>query len=46
MAHASQLHTDMPLCWHAWRIQPQRVERMGAALVEAAHGVPPLAEED
>ncbi|MFC5461402.1 LysR family transcriptional regulator ArgP [Massilia niabensis] len=36
---APQLHTDVPLYWHAWRIQPQRVERMGAALVKAAHGV-------
>jgi LysR family transcriptional regulator (chromosome initiation inhibitor) len=27
---------DVPLFWHAWRIQPPRLERMGAALVKAA----------
>ena len=44
---APQLFIDVPLYWHAWRIQPQRVERMGAALVEAAQGVLlPLAGED
>jgi LysR family transcriptional regulator (chromosome initiation inhibitor) len=26
----------VPLYWHAWRIQPARLERMGAALVKAA----------
>lgn len=36
---APQLYSDVPLYWHAWRIQPQRVERMGAALVRAAHEV-------
>jgi LysR family transcriptional regulator (chromosome initiation inhibitor) len=36
---APRLYADVPLYWHAWRIQPQRVERMGAALVKAAHGV-------
>jgi len=34
-----QLHVDVPLYWHAWRIQPPRIERMGAALVEAARAV-------
>ncbi|MDN4037115.1 LysR family transcriptional regulator ArgP [Massilia sp. YIM B02443] len=34
-----QLHVDVPLYWHAWRIQPPRLERMGAALVKAAHAV-------
>ena len=36
---APELFIDVPLYWHAWRIQPARVERMGAALVKAAHGV-------
>jgi LysR family transcriptional regulator (chromosome initiation inhibitor) len=36
---APQRYIDVPLYWHAWRIQPQRVERMGAALVKAAHAV-------
>ncbi|RYE95692.1 MAG: ArgP/LysG family DNA-binding transcriptional regulator, partial [Oxalobacteraceae bacterium] len=27
---------DVPLYWHAWRIQPPRLERMGAALLKAA----------
>jgi LysR family transcriptional regulator (chromosome initiation inhibitor) len=36
---APALPVDVPLYWHAWRIQPQRVERMGAALVKAAHAV-------
>lgn len=36
---APRLYIDVPLYWHAWRIQPQRVERMGAALVEAAQAV-------
>jgi len=30
---------DVPLYWHAWRIQPPRLERMGTALVKAARGV-------
>jgi len=34
-----QLHVDVPLYWHAWRIQPPRIERMGAALVRAARAV-------
>ena len=34
-----QLHVDVPLYWHAWRIQPPRLERMGAALVKAARAV-------
>jgi LysR family transcriptional regulator (chromosome initiation inhibitor) len=33
------LHVDVPLYWHAWRIQPLRLERMGAALVKAAREV-------
>lgn len=33
------LHVDVPLHWHAWRIQPPRLERMGAALVAAARKV-------
>jgi len=33
------LHVDVPLFWHAWRIQPPRLERMGAALVKAARAV-------
>lgn len=32
-------YLDVPLYWHAWRIQPPRLERMGAALVKAARGV-------
>ena len=35
---APDLHVDVPLYWHAWRIQPARLERMGAALVKAARG--------
>ncbi|GAB3464981.1 HTH-type transcriptional regulator ArgP [Massilia terrae] len=34
-----KLHVDVPLYWHAWRIQPARLERMGAALVKAAREV-------
>lgn len=30
---------DVPLYWHAWRIQPPRLERMGAALLKAAQAV-------
>jgi LysR family transcriptional regulator (chromosome initiation inhibitor) len=33
------LHLDVPLYWHAWRIQPPRLERMGAALVKGAREV-------
>ena len=36
---APALAHDVPLYWHAWRIQPPRLERMGAALVKAARGV-------
>jgi LysR family transcriptional regulator (chromosome initiation inhibitor) len=36
---APNLHLDVPLYWHAWRIQPARLERMGAALVKAARAV-------
>lgn len=36
---APELHLDVPLYWHAWRIQPARLERMGAALVKAAREV-------
>ncbi len=35
---APDLHVDVPLYWHACRIQPARLERMGAALVKAARG--------
>lgn len=33
---APGLHADVPLYWHAWRIQPARLERLGAALIKAA----------
>lgn len=33
---APGLHVDVPLYWHAWRIQPPRLERMGEALVQGA----------
>jgi LysR family transcriptional regulator (chromosome initiation inhibitor) len=33
------LHVDVALYWHAWRIQPPRLERMGAALVKGARAV-------
>ena len=33
------LFVDVPLYWHAWRIQPPRLERMGAALVKGARAV-------
>ncbi|MCD2517826.1 LysR family transcriptional regulator ArgP [Massilia sp. G4R7] len=36
---APDLYVDVPLYWHAWRIQPPRLERMGAALLKAARGV-------
>ncbi|RYE96293.1 MAG: LysR family transcriptional regulator ArgP, partial [Oxalobacteraceae bacterium] len=40
------LYVDVPLFWHAWRIQPPRLERMGAALVKAAPpGAPAAAAE-
>jgi LysR family transcriptional regulator (chromosome initiation inhibitor) len=34
-----QLHLDVKLYWHTWRIQPPRLERMGAALVKGARAV-------
>jgi LysR family transcriptional regulator (chromosome initiation inhibitor) len=34
-----QLHVDVPLYWHAWQIQPARLERMGTALLKAARAV-------
>lgn len=34
-----QWQVDVALYWHAWRIQPPRLERMGAALVKAARAV-------
>jgi LysR family transcriptional regulator (chromosome initiation inhibitor) len=36
---APGLHADVPLYWHAWRLQPPRIERLGAALVRAAQAV-------
>ncbi|MCC2972900.1 LysR family transcriptional regulator ArgP [Massilia sp. IC2-476] len=36
---APDLYVDVPLYWHAWRVQPPRLERMGAALVKAARDV-------
>ncbi|RZA32020.1 MAG: LysR family transcriptional regulator ArgP [Lysobacteraceae bacterium] len=36
---APALYVDVPLYWHAWRIQPPRLERMGTALVESARQV-------
>jgi LysR family transcriptional regulator (chromosome initiation inhibitor) len=33
------LHMDVSLHWHAWRIQPPRLERMGAVLVKGARAV-------
>jgi len=33
------LFVDVPLYWHAWRLQPPRIERMGAALVRAAQAL-------
>ncbi|WP_296942518.1 LysR family transcriptional regulator ArgP [uncultured Massilia sp.] len=36
---APGLHVDVPLYWHAWRIQPPRLERMGTALVKGARAV-------
>lgn len=34
-----KLYVDVPLYWHAWRLQPPRLERMGAALMKAARAV-------
>jgi LysR family transcriptional regulator (chromosome initiation inhibitor) len=40
------LYVDVPLYWHAWRIQPPRLERMGLALVQGARKVLlPLADQ-
>lgn len=36
---APDLFVEVPLYWHAWRIQPPRLERMGVALVKAARDV-------
>jgi LysR family transcriptional regulator (chromosome initiation inhibitor) len=36
---APHLHADVPLYWHAWQIQPVRLERMGAQLIAAARTV-------
>jgi LysR family transcriptional regulator (chromosome initiation inhibitor) len=36
---APDRHLDVALHWHAWRIQPPRLERMGAALVKGARAV-------
>lgn len=33
------LFVDVPLYWHAWTIQPARVERIGAQLIAAARKV-------
>ena len=33
------LFVDVPLYWHAWTIQPARLERIGAQLVAAARKV-------
>ena len=33
------LFVDVPLYWHAWQIQPVRLERMGAQLIAAARQV-------
>lgn len=33
------LYVDVTLYWHAWRIQPPRLERLGAALVRGARAV-------
>lgn len=33
------LYVDVPLYWHAWRIQPARLERMETALLKAARAV-------
>jgi LysR family transcriptional regulator (chromosome initiation inhibitor) len=36
---APDAYLDVPLYWHAWRVQPQRVERMGATLAKAARAM-------
>jgi LysR family transcriptional regulator (chromosome initiation inhibitor) len=36
---APSLYADVPLYWHAWQVQPVRLERMGAQLVAAARRV-------
>lgn len=36
---APDLYIDVPLFWHAWQVQPVRLERMGAQLVAAARRV-------
>jgi LysR family transcriptional regulator (chromosome initiation inhibitor) len=36
---APQWTVDVPLYWHAWQIQPVRLERMGAQLIAAARRV-------
>lgn len=36
---APALFVDVPLYWHAWRIQPPRLERLGAALVRGAQAL-------
>jgi LysR family transcriptional regulator (chromosome initiation inhibitor) len=33
------LYVDVPLYWHAWQIQPVRLERMGTQLIKAARAV-------
>ena len=36
---APDVALDVPLNWHAWRVQPVRLERMGNGLVKAARAV-------
>ncbi len=36
---APELYVDVPLFWHAWQVQPVRLERMGAQLIAAARRV-------
>ena len=36
---APDAYLDVPLYWHAWRVQPLRVERMGATLAKAARAM-------
>jgi len=36
---APDWYVDVPLFWHAWQVQPVRLERMGALLVAAARRV-------
>jgi LysR family transcriptional regulator (chromosome initiation inhibitor) len=40
------LYVDVPLYWHAWQIQPARLERMGAVLLKAARTVLLPLEQD